>query len=144
MIRLTLSVGFIKLGINPIAAKYWWGVPLVLCAFWFFPALAEEIVFRAGLQNILCRWWGERIGWVVASLTFGFAHINNSVKAGGHKFGFPNWHYVVFASVAGLAYGYLYKKLKDRGNMYALTASVTLHALVDFTWWLIFKGGGNG
>lgn len=141
MIPCTVAFGFITPGINPTAWRYPYAVPLVLVVFWFFPALAEELIFRAGIQNALVNKFGRGVGLVVASLIFGLAHINNKVKCGDRTFEFPNWHYVVFASIAGFAYGLIYLKRKKAGSRNALGVAALLHALVDFTWWLMLKGG---
>ncbi len=57
---------------------------------------------------------------------FGFSHITNM--------GFPNWRYVILASIAGLFYGWTWRKT---GSIFA---SAIVHALVDLLWHFLFKG----
>lgn len=104
--------------------------PIYLIAIWFAPALAEEIIFRGIIQNVLVGWFKPVIGIALASFIFGFAHINNG--AGIYKT--PNYVYIALATIVGAAYGVAYYKRN-------LQTSATLHWAVDFTWWLLFKGG---
>jgi membrane protease YdiL (CAAX protease family) len=91
-----------------------------------FTAWPEEFLFRGLLQNLLGRVSkNEWAGWWTASILFGFSHIRN--------LGFPNWKYVVLASIAGLFYGWLWKKT---GSIFA---SALLHTAVDVTWHLLFR-----
>jgi membrane protease YdiL (CAAX protease family) len=57
---------------------------------------------------------------------FGFAHITNNGV-------FPNWRYVLLASIAGIFYGRTWRKT---GSIFP---SAILHALVDTTWHLLFR-----
>ncbi|TSC89814.1 MAG: membrane protein [Parcubacteria group bacterium Gr01-1014_3] len=130
IIPITLAIGFTKLALNPVAEKYPIAVPIVYLLFLFAPALAEEIIFRGLIQNVLGNYLKPTVAIITSSLIFGFAHINNKVGS----FDYPNWHYVCFATLAGLAYGYIYWRRQS------LTAAVVLHASVDFIWWLILRG----
>jgi len=58
-------------------------------------------------------------------MLFGMSHITN--------LGFPNWRYVILAAIAGLFYGWVWKRT---GSMFA---SALLHAAVDLTWHLLFR-----
>ena len=92
----------------------------------FFTAWPEELLFRGLLQNFLSRATNnEIIGWISASILFGFSHIPN-----GH---FPNWRYVVLASIAGFFYGWTWRKT---GSIFA---SALVHALVDILWHFFFR-----
>jgi CAAX protease family protein len=94
----------------------------------FFTAWPEEFLFRGLLQNMLARSCkSELAGWWTASMLFGFSHITN--------LGFPNWRYVIFASIAGLFYGWTWRKT---GSIFA---SAIVHALVDVTWHFLFTTG---
>ena len=85
-------------------------------------ALPEEILFRSLIQNWLMQKFGSTTAvLVVASLIFGCAHINNGPQA------FPNWHYMILATIAGFAYGKVFQRASSA------IASMTLHALVDAT-----------
>ena len=76
----------------------WKSLPLLSLAILLFTAWPEEFLFRGLLQNMLARSTkSELAGWWTASMLFGFSHITN--------LGFPNWRYVILASIAGLAIG---------------------------------------
>ena len=93
---------------------------------WLTIALPEELVARAVLQRgvarVAGRWW---VGLVVASVLFGAMHWNNA----GPDY---RWHYIGFASVAGVFYGAAYLK----GG---LGAAVLAHTAVDWVWALLLK-----
>lgn len=143
------QAGFIKdFGVNPkifekqpefLANLPDWSyvtmVYLILVTGMFFaPGFAEELIFRGLIQNrLMSTRLGNAWGWILASLIFGFAHINNRVG----DFRVPNWTYVVFASVAGLGYGLVYWRTRS------LVLAAILHALVDTTWLVFFKNGGG-
>lgn len=94
----------------------------------FFTAWPEEFLFRGLLQNILSRASkSDLAGWWTASVLFGFSHITN--------LGFPNWRYVVLASIAGIFYGWTWRKT---GSIFA---SAIVHALVDIFWHFLFRTG---
>ena len=63
-----------------------------------FIAVLEELFFRGFLQNLLEKslhsWW---MGQLIASCIFGLFHILHAP--------FPNWRYVMLASIAGWFYG---------------------------------------
>jgi hypothetical protein len=63
--------------------------------------------------------------WGTASVLFGFSHITN--------LGFPNWRYVILASIAGVFYGWTWRRT---GSIFA---SAIVHALVDVTWHFLFR-----
>lgn len=90
-----------------------------------FIALLEEVFFRGFLQNLLEKsfhsWWRAQL---VASCIFGLFHILHAP--------FPNWRYVVLASVAGWFYGAAYR---EGGTLFA---SALVHATVDTTWRTFF------
>jgi CAAX protease family protein len=104
----------------------WSSVPLTLLGILCFTAWPEEFLFRGLLQNMLsksCK--SDLAGWWSASVLFGFSHITNV-----H---FPNWRYVILASIAGLFYGWTWRK---SGSTFA---SAIVHALVDATWHFLFR-----
>ena len=86
-----------------------------------FIAVLEELFFRGCLQNLLSKslnsWWRAQ---VIASLAFGLFHILHAP--------FPNWRYVILASIAGWFYGSAYR---SGGTLFS---SALLHAMVDTTW----------
>jgi len=92
----------------------------------FFTAWPEEFLFRGLLQNLLSRASNsDTAGWIAASIVFGFSHIAN--------LHFPNWQYVLLASIAGLFYGWTWRKT---GSIFA---SAVLHAAVDILWHFLFR-----
>jgi membrane protease YdiL (CAAX protease family) len=91
----------------------------------FFTAWPEELLFRGLLQNFLSRAFNNNTaGWITASILFGFSHITNM-----H---FPNWRYVLLATIAGLFYGWTWRKT---GSIFA---SAIVHASVDILWHFLF------
>jgi membrane protease YdiL (CAAX protease family) len=104
----------------------WRSVPVTSIAILFFTAWPEEFFFRGLLQNMLSRTSRSDVaGWCVASILFGLSHITNG--------GFPNWRYVVLASIAGLVYGWTWRK---SGSIFA---SALVHAAVNVTWHFFFR-----
>jgi len=92
----------------------------------FFTAWPEELLFRGLLQNMLSRAsHSDLAGWWTASILFGFSHITNM--------GFPNWRYVLLASIAGFFYGWTWQKT---GSIFA---SAMVHAAVDVAWHFLFR-----
>lgn len=91
-------------------------------------ALPEEVLFRGLTQNLLQRAastaWGRVVALLVASVVFGFSHLNNHPTF--------DWRYVTIASVAGIAYGTVYNRTGK------VTAAAITHALVDIVWRLCF------
>jgi len=91
-----------------------------------FTAWPEELLFRGLLQNFLSQASkSELAGWWTASVLFGFSHITNM--------GFPNWRYVILATVAGLFYGWAWRKT---GSIFA---SALVHGAVDAVWHFLFR-----
>jgi CAAX protease family protein len=104
----------------------WKSLPFLATAILFFTAWPEEFLFRGVLQNMLSRSCkSDLAGWWTASILFGFSHITNM--------GFPNWRYVILASIAGFFYGWTWRK---SGSIFA---SAIVHALVDVTWHFLFR-----
>ena len=90
-----------------------------------FIAVLEELFFRGFLQNLLGKslrsWWR---GQLIASCIFGLFHILHAP--------FPNWRYVILASIAGWFYGSSYR------SSGTLLSSALLHAAVDTVWRTFF------
>lgn len=134
LLPIALAMEFVKFGISDKPVYLW---PVALILIWFAPALAEEFIFRGVIQNFFMQKLHPAIAIAVASVIFGFSHINN--KAGGYNY--PNWRYVILATIAGAGYGYVYYKRKKCGSLNALGTSATLHCLVDFVWFVFMKAG---
>jgi uncharacterized protein len=101
-------------------------LPFTALGILLLTAWPEEFLFRGLLQNILSRVTGSDVtAWCTASVLFGLAHITNS-----H---FPNWRYVLLATIAGFFYGWTWKKT---GSIFA---SALVHGTVDTLWHFLFK-----
>ena len=99
---------------------------MLLVGTFIFTAWPEEFLFRGLLQNSLQKTLrSESGGWILASMVFGFSHIANGV--------FPNWRYVLLATVADVFYGLAWRKT---GSIFP---SAIVHTLVDVTWHLLFR-----
>jgi membrane protease YdiL (CAAX protease family) len=96
----------VRIAVAPIAIFLATGVP-------------EEFLFRGLMQNALERAIG-RGALPIASIVFGLAHL-------------PDLRYVLLATLAGLAYGWVYQATRR------ITASAVTHALVDWLWVLLFR-----
>jgi membrane protease YdiL (CAAX protease family) len=88
-------------------------------AIYLATALPEEFLFRGLIQNSLERRLG-RAGLPMAAIVFGLAHL-------------PDRRYVLLATLAGFAYGWVYIGTRR------ITASAVTHALVDWIWVLLFR-----
>ena len=62
---------------------------------------------------------------VVASIVFGSAHLNNGT--------WPNMRYMLLATLAGLAYGWVWQRTRR------ISASALTHAAVDWIWVTVFR-----
>ena len=86
-----------------------------------FIAVLEEIFFRGFLQNLLSKsFQSSWAGQLAASSVFGMFHMLHAP--------FPNWRYVVLASIAGWFYGSAYR------SSGTLLSSALVHATVDTLW----------
>jgi uncharacterized protein len=100
--------------------------PLTLVGILFFTAWPEEFLFRGLLQNLLSRAMKNQwAGLVVASIVFGISHIFHAP--------FPNWKYVLLATIAGLFYGHCWIRTRS------LLPGALVHALVDISWHVLFR-----
>ena len=89
--------------------------------------IPEEVLFRGFLQSFIERRTGRPLlALILASVLFGVAHLNNGPT--------PDWRYFMLATIAGVAYGYVFQKTKRIGP-----AAIT-HMLVDLTWTQFFMG----
>jgi membrane protease YdiL (CAAX protease family) len=122
---LGLWIGFLRY--DP-ALPSWSDVAAGIVGGYFLVALSEEILFRGIIQNLAAR--RARHEWVApvaASVVFGLAHLNNSTLG----FAVPNWAYVAMATLAGLAYGWVWRRTKK------VTASAVTHTLVNLVWGIV-------
>jgi uncharacterized protein len=100
--------------------------PLTVLGIIFFTAWPEEFLFRGLLQNLLSRAMKSQwAGLIVASVIFGFSHIFHAP--------YPNWKYVLLATIAGLFYGHVWMRTRS------LLPGTLVHALVDISWHILFR-----
>lgn len=125
LIPIGLALGF--LSVHPIGARA--ALPQAL-SYYLFVAPSEELVFRGIVLGLLRRRLRPWPALVVSSLLF--ATIYTHVAGGGR---FPNWTYVAFAFVCGLAYGHSYLRRRT------LAAPILVHGSVDFIWRALLTGG---
>jgi uncharacterized protein len=92
---------------------------IVPFAIYIATGVPEEFLFRGLIQNALERLLG-RAGLPIAAIVFGFAHL-------------PDPRYVLLATLAGFAYGWVYRRTRR------ITASAVTHAIVDWIWVLLFR-----
>jgi membrane protease YdiL (CAAX protease family) len=85
-------------------------------------ALPEEILFRSLIQNFLeLRFGASTRTLLLAAFVFGCAHLDNGPQP------LPNWRYMILATIAGIAYGMVFRKAST------VLSSAALHMLVDWT-----------
>ncbi len=121
-IPIGLLTGFLVFNIAPFNISDW---VLAWPLGYIFTALPEELLFRGIIQNQLHgRIKNEWVALLIASFIFGLAHLNNGT-AGYPE---PNWMYVAMATLAGLAYGWTWRKTGK------ITVAALVHATVNFVW----------
>ena len=67
----------------------------------------------------------KNAGWIATSIVFGLSHISHGI--------FPNWRYVLLATIAGLFYGLAWRRTAS------MFLAAVVHTLVDTTWHLLFR-----
>jgi hypothetical protein len=117
-IPIGMLTGFAQPGLNrtPPVEQF---LSLVLL-FWL-TALPEEALFRGTIQGLIEKVSRPWIALAVASVIFGLAH-------------FPDWRYILLATLAGAAYGLAYLQTRN------LAAPILTHFLVDAVWRVFFSG----
>jgi len=122
-IPLGEAIGFIHF--DPSVARLR-SLPLFGLGILFFTAWPEEFLFRGLIQNLLAKSLrSPYTALFVAAVIFGLSHINNGT--------FPNWRYVILATIAGIFYGRAWLKT---GSIFA---SCLVHAAVDILWHTLFR-----
>jgi hypothetical protein len=103
-----------------------WGYAIVrLFGLILFVGLPEEMLFRGLIQEGLVRASNPRWGWLAASVLFGLAHITKAAPP-------LNWRYALVATLAGLAYGWVYARTGK------LAAAAVTHGGADWVWGTFF------
>jgi len=124
-VPIGLRTGFLVFGVHDGTPVMGLAGGLVIL---IFTGLPEEVLFRGFIQTMLVRLTGRPLaGLVFASLLFGAAHLDNGPHA-------PDWRYGILATLAGLAYGWVYLRTRR------ILAPAIAHTLVDLTWSVFFKG----
>jgi membrane protease YdiL (CAAX protease family) len=122
-VPLGIAIGFIAY--EPSIARLR-SLPVAVIGITFFTAWPEEFLFRGILQNLFSRTLKSQwIGLAVASVVFGLSHILHAP--------FPNWKYVILATIAGIFYGHAWMKTGS------LLPGALVHALVDISWHVLFR-----
>ena len=117
-VPVSLALGFTRW--NPQAHGFG-SFLLEFLQIFLFVALLEELFFRGFLQSLLTGRTGRwALSQAAVSVLFGLFHILHAP--------FPNWKYVLLATVAGWFYGTAYRK---SGTVFA---SALTHAAVDTVW----------
>jgi membrane protease YdiL (CAAX protease family) len=111
-----LVTGFLEWNPRPDAVR----LVVAPIAIYLATGVPEEFLFRGLIQNTLERAIG-RAALPIASIIFGLAHL-------------PDVRYVLLATLAGAAYGWVYLATRR------ITASAVTHALVDWIWVLLLRG----
>jgi uncharacterized protein len=122
-VPLGMKMGFLTYGPSLVRVH---SLPVTALGIFFFTAWPEEFMFRGLLQNLFSRTLRNQwAGLVVASVVFGLTHILHAP--------FPNWKYVILATIAGFFYGRAWMKT---GSLFP---STVVHALVDISWHVFFR-----
>ncbi|MBN1936916.1 MAG: CPBP family intramembrane metalloprotease [Anaerolineae bacterium] len=121
-----LAIGFLRF--RPALPNFT-DVVIGIISGYLLVALPEEVLFRGAIQNMLRqRLKSNWIALLIAAPIFGLAHLNNATRG----FAAPNWGYVLMASLAGLAYGYVWMHTRK------VTAAAITHMLVNLLWGILF------
>jgi len=122
-IVLGLRIGFITFAPTVTRGP---SLPVSVLGILFFTAWPEEFLFRGVLQNLFSRTLkNEWAGLAIASVIFGLSHL--------HHAPYPNWKYVLMATIAGLFYGRAWMKTGS------LVPGTLVHAAVDISWHILFR-----
>ncbi len=125
-VPLGLSMGFLRLH---FVSPPWTEFLAMVIGGYLLIALAEEILFRGIIQNLFLQRWGQwPAALAAAALVFGASHLNNATPG----FAEPNWAYMLMATLAGLAYGWVWWKTGR------VTASALTHMAVNLMWGVFF------
>lgn len=98
-----------------LAPDFWWRAPVTFLSILWFVAVAEECLFRGLLLHRLRSVMQPLAALAISSFAFGIVHLWFPP--------FPNWKFVILASLAGVFYGFAYIEAR------AVRASMVAHAL---------------
>jgi membrane protease YdiL (CAAX protease family) len=126
-IPLGLGIGFLRWEPRSPEPLVWFQGAIGI---YFLTAIPEELLFRGGFQNLLEKRWpgGRARMWslVIGSIVFGAAHLDNPPA--------PNFRYMLLATLAGVAYGWVWQRTRR------ISAAALTHAAVDWIWGLALGG----
>jgi membrane protease YdiL (CAAX protease family) len=126
-IPLGLAIHFLDIRLAEFNAIEW---ILRLLIIYFLNALPEEMLFRGVLQNLLEMRFGKTwLTLLIPAVIFGLAHINN----GTTNYPVPNFGFVLMATIAGLAYGWTWRKTGK------ITGAALTHTFVNFMWIILLE-----
>ena len=124
-VPLGIRIGFLSFD-STLARLHSFSTLGVAIGITLFTAWPEEFLFRGVLQNLFSRSFKNRwAGLAVASVVFGLSHIFHAP--------YPNWKYVLLATIAGLFYGHTWMRTGS------LLPAALVHALVDISWHVVFR-----
>lgn len=102
---------------------------IVPIGMYFGVALVEETLFRGIVQNLLAKTIRSAlIALLLTSVLFGIVHVKGEDTTRAYQ-----WIYGLFATAAGIFYGYAYLKTGR------ITAGAVCHALVNSIWLILFN-----
>lgn len=113
LIPMGLMVGLVTFSLN------WYRIfviPAIFVGMLLTVSLVEELVFRRVALIFMERRWGVSAALIGSSVLFGLSHVVRGT--------FPNWSYVLLATLAGLIYGIVFCR-------YGLSYAIILHSVVD-------------
>jgi membrane protease YdiL (CAAX protease family) len=123
-IGLPLALALKVMHLVPVAPL--WKIAATFLGFLWVVALSEEFFFRGVLQQRMEEWTSSRpAALVVTSILFGLVHLGFAGK-------FPNWKWVLVATVLGWFCGHA------RNQAGSIRAGMVTHALVVTTWRAFF------
>jgi uncharacterized protein len=122
-VTLGIKIGFLTFAPSLTRSP---SLPITVLGILFFTAWPEEFLFRGILQNLFARTLrNEWLGLALASAVFGLSHL--------HHAPYPNWRYVLMATIAGVFYGLAWMRTRS------LVPGVLVHAAVDISWHILFR-----
>jgi membrane protease YdiL (CAAX protease family) len=99
-----------------------------------FVGIPEEILFRGLIQEGIGRLRTARVGWIAASVIFGLSHITKGTGLTPEQHAETvlgmtlNWRYALLATIAGLGYGWVYRRTGK------VSAAALTHGAVNWVW----------
>jgi len=125
---LGFALHFIQFGLAPVDVKVWL---VSFVGIYLLIGIPEELLFRGVIQNLIEQRFGRSwLTLIVASVVFGAAHLDNATTG----YGVPNFAYMLMATLAGVAYGWTWRRSRK------ITSAALTHILVDWLWGVVLRG----